>query len=199
MDNTPLEHAKARLTRLSDLGFSVVSISQNSKPQVLASTHSPTWTDQSVSDLLSQEDPLANWLATSVGKTQSNEIENSAALNAVTQSGSTTMLSELYLGVRLCSVLSHSKTLLEEFEVKDARAAALILYDANATSPEFAITAKELVYLQQVAAGATDDEIAQDLQLSLRAVKERKRKAIEDLNASNISHAIGIAKRNDLI
>jgi len=61
------------------------------------------------------------------------------------------------------------------------------------------ITAKELIYLEQVSAGATDDEIAAELQLSLRAVKERKRKAIDDLHANNIGHAVGIAKRTKLI
>lgn len=199
MNNSPQGHAIARLGWLADLGYLIFSSSSDGNLKQLASSFHQYGTDKSGPSLVATDDPAIAWLAENLGATKSDNISESPLISSFDISGNTTLVSDLYAGSRICMLLSHNKDELTADEIKEARAASLILHIENTEEPEFAITAKELVYLQQISAGATDEDVASELQLSLRAVKERKRKAIEDLGAKNIGHAIGIAKRNNLI
>ncbi|MXU66776.1 helix-turn-helix transcriptional regulator [Oceanomicrobium pacificus] len=61
------------------------------------------------------------------------------------------------------------------------------------------LSPKEISYLQKAAEGLNDTEIAEALDLSLRAVRERKKKAIQDSRFSTIFHTIAHARRAGLI
>ncbi len=193
------ERALARLNQIADLGYTAFSTFSGDTTSVLASTYKPAWTREDIQKLRDSRDPLIVWFDGNL------DISTAEAALATKTSLSdlpletTTLASDLVGGARIGLVMSHSSGSLDPEQVNEARAAAHILHVELSNVPESGITAKELVYLEQVSAGATDDEIADDLQLSLRAVKERKRKAIDDLNAQNIGHAVGIAKRTGLI
>ena len=199
MTNSPKAYALARLGHIADLGYSITSDAFSDQIQVLASTHSPNWTVKDIKTWLASRDPAMIWLKQNLEAVSTTAIETGPLAKACPDMGATTILSDLFSGARLSLILSHSKEALGEADIKEARAAALSLFAHRGGGAAYGITAKELIYLERVSTGATDDEIAVELQLSLRAVKERKRKAIDDLRAENIGHAIGIAKRAKLI
>ncbi len=199
MNNTRCTDAITRLGLIADSGFAVISDTSNSGLQLLTSTYEPKWTNQSVIDWKSADDPLLTWLSTNIGAIAAADLDTGDSVATGVDPAHTTLISEFYGGRRVGVILSHTSETLDETQVSEARAAALVIQSMQPEETEFGISAKELIYLKQVSSGATDDEIASDLQLSLRAVKERKRKAIDDLHAKNISHAIGIAKRATLI
>ena len=199
MTNSPKDHALAKLSQIADHGYTVLTSGSDGGTRVLASNHSSNWTNATFATWSEAKDSAMLWMQETVGTISTAELDSSPFTQAVAEHGTTTLVSDLFAGSRLGLVLSHSKEALEEADIKEARAAALMIQLADQDDGEHGITAKELIYLEQVSTGASDDEIAADLQLSLRAVKERKRKAIDDLHAQNIGHAVGIAKRAKLI
>gem|GEM_PF-3422329 len=196
---TSLKNATSTQRCFKSIGFSILADTTLSDLQVLVSTHSPEWSHKSVLEWKEAKDPLLEWIAANIGSTPAADVEGGDILLSGVDRSNSTLISDFYLGTRVGVILSHSSEALDEKLLSEARAAALVIQSLQPDETEFGISAKELIYLKQVSAGATDDEIASELQLSLRAVKERKRKAIDDLNAKNIAHAIGIAKRADLI
>jgi len=199
MTNSPKVHALARLDHIADHGFCVISTAANEGLRLLATNHPANWTAKDFTSWSDTGDPVMTWFGENLGATQISDLEAGPLADICSKTGPATLISDLFSGARLGMILSHSKEALDEADVKEARAAALTLRMDDHETPDFEISAKELIYLEQVSKGATDDDIATDLQLSLRAVKERKRKAIDDLCAHNIGHAVGIAKRAKLI
>jgi len=199
MTKSPDVHAIAKLGQIADLGYSVLADATDGSLVVLSSNHSANWMSSDFQKWMDDGDTLMSWLRSNLGSKLVSTIETGALAEACLKFGATTIVADLYAGSRLGLILSHSKNELDEAEIKEARAAGLTIQMHHQDDTKSGITAKELIYLEQVSAGATDDEIAAELQLSLRAVKERKRKAIDDLHANNIGHAVGIAKRTKLI
>lgn len=199
MTDIQRDSAQERLKRIADLGYSITSDKAETGLQVLVSTHSPPWTLEMVLEWQQANDATLAWISEHIGTISADEIEGWPGSATGLSQGHVTVVSDLCAGARIGIILSHSSETIEPAGLDQARAAALVIQSTQPSVGEFGVTAKELIYLKQVSAGATDDEIADDLQLSLRAVKERKRKAIDDLRAKNISHAIGIAKTAGLI
>lgn len=199
MGSQHTERALARLSNIADLGYCAFSTFRGAPAQILSTTFQPAWTQQMVEDWRSADDPLISWFEDNLEVAAAEEALAGKSTVVDLPSGSTTLTSDLIAGARIGLVLSHSSDALGTDQVNEARAAALVLREELGSDTETGITTKEAIYLKHVSAGATDDEIAEDLNLSLRAVKERKRKAIDDLNALNIGHAVGIAKRTGVI
>lgn len=199
MNTTPKAHALTRLEHLADLGYSVLSHTADEGLKLLASNHAPKLTADDFVAWFQSGDTTLAWFRDNLGAATVGQLDPGPLAKACSEIGPTTIISELFQGARIALVLSHAKDVLEETDLKEAKAAALVLQPYQKAQKEFGITAKELIYLEQVSAGATDDEIATELQLSLRAVKERKRKSIDDLHAQNIGHAVALAKRANLI
>lgn len=196
---TDTNFARTRLGSIADLGFSIVSHTAGDGLSLIISTHTPEWSVLDLRNWQEKDDALFDWMKQNLGVVDGSEIGSGAAIEACLKQGKTTIISEFYSGSRLGMVLTHSANQLDDITIKEAKAAAFILKLSASPGTAPGITTKEEIYLKQVSTGATDDEIATDLQLSLRAVKERKRKAIDDLQAENIGHAVGIAKRSGLI
>lgn len=197
--NNQYANATKRLGLVGDIGFSIFTETANSDLELLVSTHGPQWTSESIREWKDAKHPFIEWISSNIGAIPATEVEGGDSLPSGSERTNNTLISEFYLGARVGVVLSHKSDALTEVQINEARAAALVIQAMQPNEKELGITAKELIYLKQVSAGASDDEIATDLQLSLRAVKERKRKAIDDLHAKSIAHAIGIAKRANLI
>ena len=199
MTDTQHTLALKRLGHIADIGFSIVTETASAGVELLTSNHSPAWTVDQVREWNTADHGILHWMAENLGVIPVSEIGDNDPLATGLSDGHTTLISEFCDGARIGIVLTHKAETLEEAQLDEARASALALLMLQPNQNEFGISAKELIYLKQVSAGATDDEIAAELQLSLRAVKERKRKSIDDLGAKNIGHAVGIAKRADLI
>lgn len=199
MKSTNLQSAYDRLKHIGSNGYAVFADNGFDGIQVLSENFTPSWTDAHLAELSEQNDPVLSWIESSIGVTHLSAIEDSAAFGAEKAHRPGTLIALLNAGSRLGVVLLHEAESLSDQDVDEATAAALTLLSGMPKPETYPITPKELVYLRQVCAGASDEDIANDLQLSLRAVKERKRKAIDDLNALNIGHAVGIAQRAGLI
>ena len=104
-----------------------------------------------------------------------------------------TLISVFHRGHKVGAVCQHTLAAESDEAIRDVIAA--ILANANQVDPPEAATLdpKEIAYLKKVQEGLSDAEIAEDLSLSLRAVKERKKRTLVDLGAVSIAHAIAIA------
>ena len=104
-----------------------------------------------------------------------------------------TLISVFHRGEKVGAICEH--TVEPESEENIREIVAAILHQANRLKPITApaLDPKEIAYLKKVAEGLSDAEIADNLNLSLRAVKERKKRTQTDLRATSIAHAIAIA------
>ncbi len=76
-------------------------------------------------------------------------------------------------------------------DVIEARAALLTLQHFRDTAPNsFNPSEKERAYLAFVAEGLSDQQIADELNLSLRAVRERKKKLLTNTGSRTVAHAL---------
>ncbi len=199
MNDETQARACTKLGEIGDMGYAVISQTTGDDLEVLATNYTPPWSVDQLQKWAQNQDSVLLWLGENLGTISVGDLEPGPMRDACSSAAATTAISDINAGSRLAIVISHRCDTLTEAQVNEARAAAIILQMDQTAQTDFPITAKELVYLEQVSTGATDEEIAADLQLSLRAVKERKRKAIDDLNAKNIGNAVGIAKRSGLI
>lgn len=116
--------------------------------------------------------------------------------------GDSTQASKIDLFHRLARVTGaefHGSGSDLPMEPADLKAAVLVLAESAERDEGMTLGTKEVAYLKKVAEGMSDAEIAEDLGLSLRAVKERKRHVQRDLDASSIAHAVAIAHANQII
>jgi len=187
-----------RLTDICDVGCAIISAPTSPEQAVVLINNLADWADVVHAQT---SHPSLNWMADSIGITRSTEENTAGLMDGTSIASPFTLISTFEEGMKVGILAAHSNDELTDVEIRELTTAALILVrlELAANSDEEAVTAKEIVYLQQVSGGALDDDIADDLGLSLRAIKERKRKAIEDMNAKNISHAVAKAKRHNLL
>lgn len=142
--------------------------------------------------LLEVQDPLATWMQQSYGAVELDELLDGISGTAV---------SFVVAGAKLTGILLHETGSLSEEERNEAKAAVSIIYsDIETDAPEdLTLPPKEAAYLRKLVTGNSDDEIAEELKLTLRATKERKRRSIEATKSDNITHAVGKAIRKRLI
>lgn len=104
----------------------------------------------------------------------------------------TTRIGLFHKGTKIGAVCTRPQEFANPEEEREVVAAVLFgSRDINFTAPP--LDAKEIAYLMKASEGQTDAEIAEGLNLSLRAVKERKKRTLTDLKAASIAHAIAIA------
>jgi len=114
-------------------------------------------------------------------------------------SSAATLASLFHASQRLAGVFCHEATELSETDHRTLMACMIEVADTTPSSRDASIELRDLAYLRKAAAGFSDDEIAAELNLSMRSVKERKKRCIVDLGARNINHAMLIAKRQNLL
>lgn len=188
-----------RLSEICDDGFIVFANLSADTPEVIAVDSSTQW----VTDFLGAKPgvyaEIITWMQSATGILDREGFEELSNGGSQVLPQHFSLVSALESGQKIGVLAGHKDQYLSDIELREITAAAqmLVSSDAGTASPD--VTAKEEVYLQRVANGASDDDIAEELGLSLRAIKERKRKAIEDMNAKNISHAVAKAKRENLI
>ncbi len=199
MIHTPRSSALARLGQLAAAGFALFLIDANRNFSMLTSSENSIPSETQIAEFGKSDDPAATWMMDNLGSIAVSDIEDTKLNEMLPTGENCTLITDIYNGNRFALLLSHTSETLGENDIKEARAAALVLQMEADLDADLEISQKEIVYLKRASSGASDDEIAEDLQLSLRAVKERKRKAIDDLEAKNIGHAVGIAKRRGLI
>lgn len=196
---TNIAHAREQLSIIADLGFCVLVGTNSTDPSEVAKEGVATWNSEHFDHLREQGDSVATWFSEVLGNTPLDDLDPGESAQKLKSLGSVTLISEIHAKIRFGVILNHSSEKLSEVELGEVRAAALILIKNEDRTPEVDLSGKVRTYLEQVSGGASDEEIAQKLNLSLRAIKERKRNVIEELGAKSIGHAIGIAKRAKLI
>lgn len=186
-----------RLSEICDLGYAIVTSPQTEEQSDVFDNGFQTLTDTAAIPV----DKALSWLASDIGILHSSDGIFKTKISSVPTACSCTLIGTYEGGLKLGILASHSKLVLSDVELRELTASAqmMIKHNQNGMVEENSITAKELVYLEQVANGVLDDDIADFLGLSVRAIKERKRKVIEDLGARNISHSVAIAKRSHLL
>lgn len=201
MQNDLTQKARDCLSDYGDQGFAVVAETILGEIYVVESNFDPAFDEQVIKDAVEAGDPVLGWISRSLGIAPMVSIATAedSGLVARISANTCTVISTIVEGAHLGIIVAHTATAIEEFEAAELISSAIALHSQKQIPRNEDITDKETVYLERATTGATDDEIAEELHLSLRAVKERKRKAIEDLGAKNIAHAITIAKKTSLI
>lgn len=187
-----------RLTEICDAGCAIICAPASPDQAVILLENLKDWSDTALEQ---PSHPSLKWMAETIGIANSSDGATAELMADGSITTPFTLISTYEEGSKIGILAAHSSPELSAVEIRELTAAALVIVRLDrVTAPEEdPVTAKELVYLQQVSGGALDDDIADDLGLSLRAIKERKRKAIEDMHAKNIAHAVAKAKRHDLL
>lgn len=192
--------AKRRLSLIADKGYALVLGLGAAGPRNGLTTYPPEWTERYVREGMMNNDPVLAWMAQNSGHTTWSEVtktpEAKAEMSKAREYGLEhgTIISLFYAGEKISISLCHSKPTLEPSEIREAGAALVTLAHMSPPDARAAPAAKELIYLRLVSQGLTDQDIADELSLSLRAVRERKKKAVAELEANNIVHAVAKAK-----
>ncbi len=192
--------AKARLSALADKGFALVLGLGAAGPRNGLTTYPEDWTSLYIKEEMMNNDPVLAWMAQNSGHTTWQEVtktpEAAAEMAKAAQFGleNGTIISLFYAGEKISVSLCHTKSELSPSEIREAGAALVTLAHMSPPDARAAPAAKELIYLRKVSEGLSDQEIADDLNLSLRAVRERKKKAVAEMEANNILHAVAKAK-----
>ena len=193
-------NAKARLTAIADKGFALVLGLGTSGPRNGMTTYPVEWTTKYVQEGMMNNDPVLAWMAQNSGHVRWRDVgdtpEAAAEMEKAREFGLEhgTIISLFYAGEKISVSLCHSKEELTESEIREAGAALVSLAHMSPPDTRSQPAAKELIYLQKVSEGLSDQEIADELNLSLRAVRERKKKAVTEMEANNILHAVAKAK-----
>jgi len=188
MDTEIETSAKHRLSQIADKGYALVLGLGAAGPRNGLTTYPEEWTAQYVREGMMNNDPVLAWMAQNSGHTTWSEVTRAYGLEHGT------IISLFYAGEKISISLCHSKPELEPGEIREAGAALVTLAHLSPPNARAEPAAKELIYLRMVSEGLTDQDIADELNLSLRAVRERKKKAVAELEANNIVHAVAKAK-----
>lgn len=192
--------AKARLSEIADIGFALVLGLGTSGPRNAITTYPEAWTEIYMREGMMFNDPVLNWVAHNSGHIEwknmpvtpegARDMEKAREFGLINGTGISLFFSGEKISVSLC----HSRPSLTSTEIREATAALIAIAHMSPPDSTKAPAAKELIYLQKASEGLSDQEIADELSLSLRAVRERKKKAVSEMNANNILHAVAKAK-----
>lgn len=201
MLDTEIEKAaKSRLSAIADKGFALVLGLGAAGPRNGLTTYPEEWTARYVQEGMMNNDPVLAWMAQNAGHTTWREVTNSPEAEREMAKAREyglehgTIISLFYAGEKISVSLCHSKAELSPSEIREAGAALVTLAHMSPPDERALPAAKELIYLRKVSEGMSDQEIADELSLSLRAVRERKKKAVAEMDANNILHAVAKAK-----
>jgi DNA-binding CsgD family transcriptional regulator len=200
VDSELVNFAKQRLAALADKGFALAIGITGGIPRGAMTTYPPEWTAEYFARGLTETDPVVKWAALHRGAINWRDIPRDAAgqqsMDLARAHGieNGTSISIVHNGEKAVLSLCHSKPDLTSDEIAEATAALLVVAQMSPPSPRVPPNQKELVYLRKLAEGLNDQEIGDELGLTLRAVRERKKKAISEMGATNITHAVALAK-----
>ena len=192
--------SRARLCALADGGYAAIAVPPEAEPKILtADLQAALSEDLLIGAATVPTGPFA-WATETLGTTTLQSLRNAGKVGDIAELPENgTVLSHIQDGTRLVLMLFHEAELLSPSDLQEATAALLALLPPIELSGREPLSPRELAYLRKAAAGDSDEEIAEDLNLSMRSVKERKKRSIADLGAVNITHAITLAKRSGQI
>ena len=172
MERAPLP----KLNSWADIGLTLVADNSQGSLEVLFSS-SGNLNDNR------HQNALADHLQNAIGVLTPGDAEDQRS----------TLIALFHNGGKVGAVCEHSAPPGSEDAIREIVAAILFqAQEFNRPEPT-TLDPKEIAYLKKVAEGFSDAEIADELNLSLRAVKERKKRTLTDLGAASIAHAIAIA------
>ena len=190
----------ARLCALADIGYLIVPNIRAEQPKILTEGGLQDLSPETLLAARDAEDCIIQWLDTSVGvellstiRVNSGDTTDPDFLSAH-ENG--TVFSMLHDGAKVVMILVHAATELSEQDIRAAKSLLFLLINDQPTAVIPTLGPRELAYLKKVSEGATDEEVAEEFNLSMRSVKERKKRTITDLGATNISLAINLAKKS---
>ena len=192
--------AKQRLAAIADRGYALAIGITGGIPRGAITTYPPEWTNEYFSKGLTETDPVVKWAALNHGSINWRDIPRDAAGQIAMDMAKAhgiengTSISLVHNGEKAVLSLCHSRNEIPSHEIAEATAALLVIAQMSPPSGKNPPNLKELVYLRKLAEGFNDQEIGDDLGLTLRAVRERKKKAITEMGAANITHAVALAK-----
>jgi LuxR family transcriptional regulator, activator of conjugal transfer of Ti plasmids len=200
MEAELMAFAKQRLSTFGDRGYGLVIGIAGGAPRGGITTYPQEWLAEYFAKGLPDVDPILKWVALSHGSINWRDIPRDAAgqqmmdqaHNHGIENGTTIAL--VHNGEKLALSLCHTKPDLTEAEIREATAALLVVAQLSPRPTKPAPNQKELVYLRKLSEGLNDQEIGDELGLTLRAVRERKKKVIQEMGATNITHAVALAK-----
>jgi DNA-binding CsgD family transcriptional regulator len=205
MDSVLVTAARQRLLELGDKGYGLAIGSAGGVPRSAFTTYPPEWLNTYFSNNLTDKDPILQWAALNHGAINWRDIPRDAdgqkmmdlARDHGIENGTTIAL--VHNGEKIVMSLCHSKPELDSQEIQEAGSAALVIAHMLPPPKKDAPHQKELVYLRKLAEGLNDQEIGDELGLTLRAVRERKKKAVTEMGAQNITHAVALAKDSGFV
>ena len=186
------------LNAIADLGFVVVSGIGTSRARISATSLDSLSGQSRMRLVIDQYDPFFEWVTDHMGARDFSDVANrSDFISGLRTGGTVTGLCGLAYGQRHASVLFRSANSFHPDLVAEAFAA---MFEVAAKAPADQLpspTPKVAAYLSKIIDGHDDHEIAHELDLSLRAIKERKKKTIEEFDAVTLPHAVALSFRHD--
>ncbi len=195
MDKTHYDAARTALISIADAGHVVFAFSDEGTALVVDSSFENA---PQLAKEISQKDPLGKWMFSAIGTSDLSEIgKTSQFLQNLGLSGHPFGLAGLLNRTKVAAVVVRSGTNLKEETASEAFAAAYVLADNKPTPRPIEPSPKVAAYLSKIIEGRDDQQIADDLDLSLRAIKERKKKTIEEFEANTLTEAVAISVKNN--
>ena len=125
--------------------------------------------------------------------------DQGVGLKFLSDAGDVAVISIFHGGSKIGALCRTDKQSLTDDAIREVISMVIMAAESFSGASSPALDPKETAYLKKVTEGLSDAEIADSLGLSLRAVKERKKRTLVDLNATSIAHAVAIATAAGLI
>jgi DNA-binding CsgD family transcriptional regulator len=195
------ELALDRVGKIADKGFRILlGLSRSHPHRYEANTLEKSWRDAYCAANLKDTDPSLNWSYGNTGEIRLSDIpkdEKSEDFYKIAKDNglmNVTVIAFDHRGERVYVLAGHDVETLDDIALTEIKAALVVLAVLNPPERLSPPPLKELTYLRKASSGQSDQDIAEDLGITLRAVRERKKKVTEGLGANNIVQAIAIAK-----
>jgi hypothetical protein len=196
MLKTNSESAYATLRDIADNGYVLIEKLNTPSPRVF-SVFSLEDPDLDPSKLrLDPTDPIVTKLSDVIGSISLNaNVSDSAFAQQLNFSGNAIGVTGMILGNKIGIVVFRNDQSIPDTAIAETVAAMIDIASSSITKAPIQASTKISAYISKVIDGFDDQQIADDLSLSLRAVKERKKKAMEEFGATTLSQAVVMSMR----
>lgn len=186
-----VNQADTSLATVADCGYLVFKMVDKTLLLTASSGFSQI---EAASQEIDEKDSLAVWAQAALGVSDLRKIGKSSEFVAgLAASGHAIGLAGFSNGQKVITLMFRLDNDLTQELTAEAFAASFALAGAPTGASKIEPTPKVAAYLSKVIEGSDDQEISQELDLSLRAVKERKKKTIDEFSAKTLTHAVALS------
>ncbi len=205
MTDSYLNEVTRRLSDIADVAYTAGCGLNTSNPWGAVTTYPPAWLQIYVKEGYQSIDPVLMFMSKGRGAINWRDLQGDEKSLAVMERAKEfglnygTVYSNPAQGLKCSVSLCHNKAVLDEDDI-DVLKEYTVVYGAMkrrvGTAPRDELC---LRYLDLQAHGATQSEVQQVLNVSVRSIAEIKKDAIISMDAQSLPHAISIAMDANLI